>query len=159
MNWEVYPFKMLSSLRQFPGTCFEGNQRISSVHHWCISMEALLLSHTIRKEIFSLSRLLFSVLICTEFAVKVRLCWWEGSCRAFCPVSVFSSFGLAVPSLSLLFLAVHTSWQQVTQGSRWHRTAGDTRAGNDAMEATTCCTCGRSRRCWSQYYKPKPQAL
>lgn len=42
--------------------------------------------------------------------------------------------------------------------SWWRRTAGDTTVGNDAMEATTCCTCG-CRRCWSQYYKPKPQAL
>lgn len=73
------------------------------------------MSHSIRKEIFSLSRLLFSVLICTEFAVKVRLCWWEGSCRAFCPVSVFSSFGLALPSLSLLFLAAGDTGQQVTR--------------------------------------------
>lgn len=66
--------------------------------------------------------------------------------------SVFSSFGLAVLSLSLLFLAVHTSWQQVTQDSRWHESR------RWCHSNTACCTCG-CRRCWSQYYKPKPQAL
>lgn len=141
---------MLSSLRWFPGASFEGNQRLSSVHHWCIS---ILLSHIIWNQFFSLLLLLFSVLICTDLLWK----WWYIGGRAV----VMSSaqcvqqfwLGCAFPVPSFPGSSHELELAGVTEDSRWHR------AGDDAVEANTCCTCGCSRRCWSQYYKPKPQAL
>lgn len=110
---------MLSSLRPFPGASFEGNQRLSSVHHWCYQHGGSSIVTYNLESIFSLLILLFSGLICTEFAVKVMVYWWEGSCHVLCPVC---SAVLAW----LCFPCPFFSWQLPRAGRRWHRTAGDT---------------------------------
>lgn len=138
---------MLSSLRPFPGAYFEGYQRLSVVHHWCISMEALLLSHITWNQIFIINIPLFCVKllwICCESDGVLVGGQWPCPLPSKCVQQFWLGCAFPVPSFP---------------GSGWHRTAGDTRAGDDAIEATACCTCGCSRRCWSQYYKPKPQAL